>query len=266
MLVLYLPWLFVLFRQMAAIDGDYWISPITEASLHTYPEMLFGAPSEWCRELLIVFYLIGFFRFLIKYTADQRNIWSMGCYGVAAFWFALGIGYSVARTTILNSRYLVVLLPLLWIPVLLSCAESAYKYVRPAAYILLTLCFVQNYEELYEEYADSYWCELRDYIAANASEEDVFFHFYIQDLSVCEAFFPEREQYILDGADSGEAFHYWPELTGCGILDSAQELADCPSNIWCLNGSWLAQFEDMGFLIETIPLGSQELYRIYRPD
>lgn len=278
MLLLYLPWLPKLFGQMSAIHGNYWIAPLTEGSLHTYPEILFAMPETpsgaWYRELLIALWLTGFFLFTARFTKTLKKGWLLGCYLVTIFWFALGIGYSVLGTPILCDRYLVVLLPLLWLPVLCSHAETflgqSPVLAKPSGlipiltFLLFSLCFVQNYEDLYEQYASSYQNELKEYVNTNASEDDIFFHFYIQDLSVCEAWFPHHEQYILNGSDAGQAFHYWPDLTGCQIVDSTEELKDFSDNIWCMNGSFLTQFEEMGFSIETVPLGDRELYRIYR--
>ena len=74
MIVLYLPWLPVLFRQMSAINGDYWIAPFTLDSLSSYWNLLFNMQPKALRLLLIAFYLIGLFLFFLRFKRDGKNI------------------------------------------------------------------------------------------------------------------------------------------------------------------------------------------------
>lgn len=264
MIVLYLPWLPVLFRQMSAINGDYWIAPFTLDSLSSYWNLLFNMQPKALRLLLIAFYLIGLFLFFLRFKRDGKNIWMLGCYVVILLWFAFGIGYSCIRTPILIDRYLLTLLPLAWLPVLFGYTRLSSKPVLGAALLLLTVCFVYNYKASYQERATYSQKGLRDYIAANASEKDIFLHFYIQDLSICEAYFPEMEHYVMDYADDGQAFRYWPLLVDCHELSSADELPDTDANIWCLNDSCIPIFEEMGYQVDYVKAGAQTFFQIHK--
>lgn len=264
MILLYLPWLPALLKQMSAVHEDYWITPVTQDTLRSYWLMLFNVQSEQLQRPLMVFFLVGILLFLSHFTWNRRNAWIMGCYFVLAVWFAFGIGYSWLRTPILIDRYLLVVLPLVWIPVLSGYARAAGKWIWPAALLFLAVCFVHNYEDMYQEHEEHSQKGMRDYISVNASGDDIFFHYDIQALSMCEAYFPEMEHCVISGADSGQAFRHWPELLDCSEVDSVKELSDVDGNIWCLNESCVLMFEDMGFQVESIDLDSQVIFRIHK--
>ena len=264
MALLYLPWFPALFRQMSAIDGEYWIGPVTPDSLRSYWELIFNIDSRPLELLLMAFYLIGVFLFFRYFTRDCKNIWILGCYVIILLWFAFGIGYSCIRTPILIDRYLMVLLPLAWLPALFGYTRISSKPVLVTALALLMVCFVYNSKYVYQVYSTYSQKSLQNYIEANASEEDIFLHYYIQDLSICEVYFPKMSHYVLSYADEGQAFRYWPKLVDCHEVDSADELPDTAMNIWCLNDSCVSVFEEMGYQIDSIEAGTRTIFRIRR--
>ena len=264
MLVLYLPWIPTLFRQMSAVNEDYWIGALTENSLHSYPEMIFYSADEQMRLLLIAVYLVGFFLLFMQFEKRFHDMWTVGCYGVVGIWFAFGIGYSVVGSPILVDRYVAILLPLLWIPICVTYAGSAYKYLSVAVIFLFAVCFTQNYESLYNEYAMASQNELVAYLDQNVAEDDIFFHMYVQDLSIGAAYFEENEHYAFHGVDTGQAFHYWEELTDCHMIHDLDELQDIEGTVWCFNGDYLGSFVEEGWIVEPVELVTATVYKIYR--
>ena len=180
------------------------------------------------------------------------------------FWLAFGIGYSVFRSPILIDRYLLVLLPLVWLPVLLSYASFSGKNVRGAAFLLFALCLVDNYEDLYKEYTAESWEGVKDYISENASPEDIFFHFDVQSLAMWEAYLPSMEHCFIEGTDSGEAFHYWTELVDTRMVESVQEMSDVEGNIWCLSGNSEPFFGEMGYQVESVEWNDHVVFKIHK--
>lgn len=264
MIVLYLPWFSTLYRQLAEVHADYWIGEVTENMLHTYPEMLFRMPTAEMRLVLIGIYVIGLALFLFHWEKGHRNCWLAGCYIVVAIWFFIGIGYSVIQTPIMHDRYLVPLLPLLWIPICVTCAQDSNKSLQMGVLFALVICFTQNYEELYEEHASHYQNAMTTHLNYAMKEDDIIFHIYVQDMAIGTAYFPETEQYMYESMDQAEVFHYWPDLTGCHLIDHAKALNNIKGDIWCFNGEFLKSFEEQGWKVETIEFTSGKLYRLYR--
>lgn len=263
MFVLYLPWFPTFLKQIQSIEGNFWIGPITEAAIHAYPDMLFFMPSNTLRKLLIVTFLIGCFLILRYYSKNTQHCWVAGCFVVFLFWLSFGVGYSLCRTPILTDRYLVIFLPLLWVPPLYGIAISKKEYLIAGAAFVLVLCFVDNYEEQYDNYATSYNIPLLNTIETYAQPDDIFFHFYYEDLFIYEAYFPEYDHYVLNSALENRA-PYYIALTHGHTIEGLESLEDFSANIWCSNGDWISSFEQLGYEIEPFDLGSAYVYRLYK--
>lgn len=263
MFVLYLPWLPVLFGQMGMVGRGYWIEPLTEAVLHGYPEIVFAMTDGGLRKLLIVLFLAGSFLCVFYCGRETEYVWVMGCFVVLGIWLVMGVGYSVLRSPILADRYLVMLLPLIWIPPLYGFYRSGKGYLMAGAVLVFLLCFIANYEERYDHFALDFEVPLVDTIETRAREDDIFFHFYFGDLYTYEALFPEHEHYVLSSTFVNEQESFLA-LTRGHVIDSLEELPDTDANIWCSNGDWVHSFEGLGYEIETIDLGTASVYRVYK--
>lgn len=265
MFVLYLPWFPTLLKQVQSIEGNYWIGPITEAVIHQYPNMLFFMSSDTLRKLLIVIFLTGCFLMVRYYSKNThtQHCWAIGCFAVFLFWLSFGVGYSLCRTSILAERYLVIFLPLLWIPPLYGIAISKKEYLIAGAVFVFALCFIDNYEEQYDSYATSYNTPLLNTIETYAQPDDIFFHFYYEDLFIYEAYFPEYDHYVLKHTLEGKA-PYYIALTHGHTIEDLEDLPDISGNIWCSNGDWISSFERLGYEIELFDLESSYLFRVYK--
>lgn len=263
MFVLYLPWLPTFINQVKSINGNYWIGDINEAALHGYSNMLFLMSSDNLRKLLIVVFLAGCFLMVRYLSKNTQYCWVIGCFAVFLFWLSFGVGYSLVRTPILTDRYLVIFLPLLWVPPLYGIAISKKEYVIAGAIFVFILCFIDNYEEHYSAYATSYNIPLLSTIEEYAKEDDIFFHFYYEDLFIYEAYFPEYDHYILKHTLENRA-KYYIALTSAYTIKDLKDLPDTSASIWCSNGDWISSFEQLGYEIEPFDLGSSRIYRMHK--
>ncbi len=266
MFVLYLPWIPVLLKQMRDIDGNYWIAPLTEAALHEYPSILFEMNSPELKLLLMAFFVIGFFLLVYVSVLERKYLWLWGCYGIILFWFVLLVGYSVLKNPVLVDRYMVMLLPLFWIPVMAGYRYFNDKMANGLLVILLTLCFITNYESIYDRYAGSNDIVMKEYIEQNMPEDAVFFDFYIQSISINSAYFPSRLQYSFDTVYNGQAFKHWEEMLDCTFISSIEEMQIPGIEIWCRSGDYIQTFEENGFQVITETVGAGNLYKIYYPE
>lgn len=264
MVILYLPWLSVLIRQMSSVGSGYWIGKLTETELHAFPGILFSMSNDLYGDLLSAAYIIGLFLFLLHFRKNHQNYWLSGCYIVILLWFAFGIGYSVLKTPILVSRYMVVLLPLFWIPICVCYTKEEVKKYSAAFFVLLAVCFINNYEKLYDTYLAYNQESMVSDITSLLSEDDVLFYTNIKEMCIHKAYFPEATCYALKGIDADEVFHYWPEMTGCTMIEDMSEMDVVKGDIWMFNTDCMAQFQECGWQVEEVEVVTGIVYRVYR--
>lgn len=268
MLLLYLPWIPVLFQQMSAIDGNYWIQPVSEMELHTYPAILFFVNNDMMRHILIILFVTGCFLCLLHYRRSTEALWVVGCFVVVLFWFLFGVGYSVLRNPILVNRYFVILFPLVWIPPVYGHTLLKKTGLYAAVVIVFTFCFIQNYEAQYEYYVSSYNVSMYHYLDSHLQEGDIFFHSFVQNQTVYEAYFPEYDHYVLD-TTMGMEMESVRALSGGQVISSIEEIPDNAVNIWCsddggISGFDMTTFEALGCHVETIELTGGRLYHVFK--
>lgn len=272
MAILYLPWMFVMLRQMSDISGNYWIASLDLDKLYEYLDILFKMSEEYLQHGLVIVFFIGCFRLVVRRRQDKEYFWRWGSFFAAGFFLAFGVGYSVLRTPILIGRYLVILAPMLWITVLLCLLERGEKWIEAGLVILFCLCFIANRNALYQEYEAVQNAEETRCLLDNVGPEDVMFHTNVQRMAERAAFLPETRHLFLAGSDAGEAFHYWTDMIGCEEVRNAAEVIDVAEHvpaddvsIWCEDDSVLEDFAEAGWQFEEYPAWSVVFYRIYRP-
>lgn len=234
MAVLYLPWLFVMFRQMRDINGNYWIARPDMDTLYGYLDMLFAMDNEWLQAGLVIVFFLGCFFLFTGFGQGNKagenpdgfapesgreggngHSWLYGSFFAAGFVLLFGLGYSVLRTPILIDRYLVIVIPMLWVTVIPVLFKRLPKWMGALLLILFCLCFIRNQESLYREYDAVENSEETQCLLDNVKEGDILYHTNAQRLAERAAFLPDARHVLLEGCDDGEAFHYWTELTGC---------------------------------------------------
>ncbi len=265
MLLCYLPWMFVLFGQMRSIDGNYWIARINLDTLYGYLDMLFGTARPVYYGLAIAFFL-GCFRLCMKSGQDRRDFWKWGSFAAAGFFLVFGVGYSVLKTPILIDRYLVIVVPMLWISVVLSLLDKKEKWIEAGLILLFCFCFISNREALYQEYDAVENGEENRCLQEHVETSDIFFHTNVQRMVERMTVLPDVEHLLLEGSDAGEAFHYWPEMTGCGEVAGASEVIALARErgavVWCEDDTLLEEFQAAGFGVEEYPAWSVVFYRL----
>ena len=261
----YLPWLFVLVRQMGDIQGNYWIRRLNMETLWAYWDMLFGMSSDVLRICLILLFVAGAYCLFVR-SRTERDAWRWGSFFAAGFLLLFGVGYSVLRTPILIDRYLIVLVPMLWVSVLLALLEKREKWIEIVLLVVFGFCFVQNVDALYQEYAAVENSEETRCLKDNMEAGDVFYHTNVQRLAERAAFLPQTTHLLQEGCDAGEAFHYWTEMIGCReVPDAAAVMAIAGDVVWCEDDECLETFTRAGWQVEEYPAWSVTFYRLTRP-
>jgi hypothetical protein len=220
---------------------------------------------------LVIAFFLGCFYFVVKKDKTGRDFWQWGGFFAAGVVLLFGVGYSVLRTPIFIDRYLVVLLPVLWMPVIMSLLQKREKWIDTGLVLLFCLCFIINRNDLYNEYTAVQNEEETQCLLTNVQPEDIMFHTNVQRLAERAAFLPDTEHLLLEGSDDGEAFHYWSEMIGStevsGIDDVLAVMNDGEhdnGSIWCEDSDYISDFENAGWQVEEYPAWSVVFYRIYR--
>lgn len=274
MAVMYLPWMFVMFRQMSDINGNYWIAALDMETLYGYLDMLIGMSEEFLEYGLTIALFLGCFYLFVKKDKSRRDYWKWGAFIAAGVFMALGVGYSVLRTPILIDRYVVILVPMLWVVIVVTLIERREKWIEAGLLILFCLCFIVNQRELHSEYQAVQNSEETQCLENNVMPGDIMYHINAQRLAERAAFLPDAEHLLLEGSDAGEAFHYWSDMIGCKeVADTAEviKLAEDKAlegvsvSVWCEDDSVVEEFLAAGYTAEEYPAWSVVFYRLYRP-
>lgn len=274
MAVLYLPWMFVMFKQMRDINGNYWITALSIETLYGYLDMLLGMSKEFLQYGLTVTLFLGCFYLVTKKDKSRRDYWKWGAFIAAGVFMVFGVGYSVLKTPILIDRYVVILVPMLWVVVVVTLAERKEKWIEAGLVILFCLCFIVNQKDLYSEYQAVQNSEETRCLENNVMPGDIMYHTNAQRLAERAAFLTDTEHLLLEGCDEGEAFHYWSDMIGCKEVAGVSQVIELAENkaatnasvsIWCEDDTVLEEFKTAGWQVEEYPAWSVVFYRLYRP-
>lgn len=266
MAVLYLPWMFVLVRQMKSISGNYWIDPLRLDLFETYWDMVFATHSAWTTGALIALFFIGIALLLYRSIRKKESayIWVCGSLVVVLLWALFGIGYSVLETPILIDRYLSMMLPLLWLPV--AVGISGLRNKIPYIVMVVAMCFSFYYTnaEVDSYYRGSDDEMLKVFLENHLKDGDSLFHIRVIELALCKVYVPDATHYVFEGIDDAEAFKGWVELTGCSTIQELSDLLDVEGDIWCISQDFYPLFEEIGFQTEMYQVGDRIVCRFYR--
>lgn len=266
MAVLYLPWMFVMIRQMTSISGNYWIDPLRPDLFVTYWDMVFATQNVWLtRGLILLFFLgIALLVYVCVRKKESQYIWMWGSFVVLAFWAGFGIGYSVLETPILIDRYLSMMLPMIWLPVVVGLSTIRNKIPYVVTVVALCVSFYYNNLGIQADYQGTDDEILKVFLENNMKEEDSLFHIRVIELALCKVYMPNSTHYVFEGIDDAEAFKEWVQLTGCSTIQELSDLLEVEGDIWCISMDFYPLFEEIGFKTEMYQVGERTVCRFYR--
>jgi uncharacterized membrane protein len=255
--LLYLPWLFVFYRQLKAVQQGYWIDEITVGTLQLYIEFIFGHDQAVLRYLLEILFILAVCGFLYV-RSGRKEDQLIGMWAACFFGFiAVGILLSCCITPVFNKRYIIIVLPLLWM--CLVCAFSRLKQKK--IYVMLglvgLLLFTVSYEKEFSHRTSESNQTLLSQLEKKAKAGEAVYStspYILADLAV---YFPEMQQYISESALEEEAFGKWDEISSCEIVSDAETFCDQQlSVVWLLvykdNDNTAEIFEDRGYELKDM--------------
>lgn len=127
-LLLYLPWLMVLYRQVRTISSDYWIEPITLTDFSYYFASLFGT---------LFFELFCLYLCLNEYQKkrntilnDGVSVYALGGILIPIGTMLIGIIVSIVFRPVFVSRYLVPGIASMWLGMMIMCMYQKQKIAK----------------------------------------------------------------------------------------------------------------------------------------
>jgi len=249
--ILYLPWLFVFYKQLTKVKGDYWIEPFSLEYLKDYVKFVFGKDKMFAISLILLF-LFAVFMIFYHRNKEYTKIFFIEIVTFFSFIVA-GILLSVLVTPVFWKRYIIIVLPLFWMMVVSSLLQKKNK-------VMLILLGAIGIFMLSSNFSNEYYHRTAEenssahYLLENEmQDEDIIYTETPFIMAAMSVYFDAKDCYIAETSFVGEAFNRWPEMISCNIVRDAQELCSQKNCVvWLLD--WgenrrVSVFEENGYKI-----------------
>lgn len=194
----YLPWFFVLIKQITMVKQSYWIEPITAKSIGQMLLFVFLPQKRFLGFFVILLYIVGCIYFI---KAFRKQPMLQDIYGAMVYFgvFASGVILSAAIRPIFVVRYLVPAMPALYLSFSVLMKRVNRSVYVVAILVLLSVGVVSYVESYAEEYPNG-MKETQEYLNENVLDGDVI----VSDFG---------EAYVaLDYYYQGHPMYYYTEL------------------------------------------------------
>lgn len=241
--VLYLPWMFVFYRQVTRVKEDYWIKAFEWEEIREYAQFIFGYQENLLCILLgavLRILVLTAAVMLVRYWKKQKKDWILAAnIGVFFGYIVLGVLLSVCVTPVFMRRYIIIVLPLFWLAVICALLQAKdKKIIFITGCIGLMMLLISYGKEFHHRNADVNVTAFA-LLEAECTQEEVFYCTSPYVMAEMEVYFPQNICYIPKAALEGEAFTRWDEMTGCVITESAAEVCAAQHEV-----VWLLSYKD----------------------
>lgn len=241
--ILYLPWLFVFYRQLKRVKEDYWISPFDWGELKEYVQFVFGYPDAAVTVIFgIVLKILALAAVvvLIRGWRHQKKDYILAMnLGVFYAYIALGVLLSVCITPVFMRRYIIIVLPLFWLAVICILFQVKNKklmvIIGCIGWALLSVSFARELQHRNSE-ANVTAVSL---LEQECERDDVLYCTSPYVMAEMAVYFPQNACYIPEIALEGEAFTRWDEMAGCVITEHANAFCEEQHEV-----VWLLSYKD----------------------
>lgn len=280
--VLYLPWFFVLLRQVGMVSGNYWIAPLSFSSFAEYARFLFMSSNPVAVKALIITAMAGYGlalaavvfavwcvrgAFWKKRKMDRAALLALVVFLLPA---VLGIGFSLAVRPVFIARYLLPGIGLFWLFFAIEASRLKKGWLAVFLCCVLlngALSYHQTFQKEYVTKTD----EAVSYLKREVGEEDVFLTNLLQlgeQGGPLAYYFPEQESWCYQ---DGEFFKHYTNGGGTDVAVSPDQVEGVQGTFWYLcnpkREPETAWFTDRGYTVTKekntgIDLYSFDVYRI----
>lgn len=215
--VSYLPWLFVLMKQMINRIDNYWIEPVTRQVIREYPAYLFASRLPGSTVLYLVLCVMAVLvcvRSCLKRSKGWQNgMAALLMLAVPVMTAAVGIGISILVTPFFIARYLVPCMGLLALFFTLAfelVLDKKQGYVQILLGIFGMFMILNSYQKNCElEYRSTHTDELLAYMEEHLAPSDLIaYNFEIYGF-IYNIYFEDRVQFLNDVDFAGDFGTIW---------------------------------------------------------
>lgn len=199
-IILYAPWIFVLFGQLTAVHNSYWIPAvdlnlvISALGYFAHGEDLLFAVIA----LIVIFAIIGIFAYENRNLKDRDNFYILSGFGVFFGTVILTLLISVVFKPILVVRYLMPAAAVLWFAVSILISKIENRKLFLYAFALMGLLLIAGVGHTVSFNMESY--------DAAMAKENVFNEIIQDNNSVLILTKPNTIMYFLDYSDKVDTY------------------------------------------------------------
>lgn len=174
--ILYLPWLSILLRQVQEVNQEYWIPPITLSSLFTYVQYLFSVRQNIPLSgiLLLVFFVV-FLHFLFRKKTDE-DWFAAAALSTLVGMVLVGILISWIMRPVFYQRYMIAAIGCMWLFFAIEFKHLKYTVVRWGCLFYLVICSLFNFTDQFQSHYFTGLRELDAFVESNWSPGDRIFY------------------------------------------------------------------------------------------
>jgi hypothetical protein len=225
---MYLPWLFVLYKQTASRVDNYWISPITFDTVLGYPNDIFGSRIPYSTEMFIILCMLAVVINIVK-ILNQRcktGLFSLLLMIIPILTAITGIVVSIIITPFFIARYIIPCMGILALFFALSYSNESNSTYGILCLFLIIMFGNSYYSNYVDEYKSTHTQELLDYMNSNLGENDIIIYNYETFGFIYECYFSGDSLAYLDNFDFNSDYNTIWFFDSCNDAGVSNEMLE----------------------------------------
>lgn len=250
--ILYIPWLLVFFKQVASVSENYWIPPITMDSVLEYSKFLITVGQPAADAILYTIFIIGIVLSLVLCLKEKRFD---GLFGILVWvgTILLGIILSLIIRPVFVSRYMIPAAACMWLGISISYSRINRKLIK--IIVLLCVLFVGIVVNRRYYYDEEYYKTQTDYsidtLRGSVEDATIILSNDNQIQRVVGCFFPNCYNIVL-GAELSDLTAAVYKDVRLGAIDSISEIKDISDSMIVLDSDRTLVTELTEYNVEKI--------------
>lgn len=269
--LLFVPWMFVLFGRISQVSQEFWIPEVTEEvivqAICGFFGLKFTHDDQSYQAMTVIASLIAAVGIVIAFAKEQKERFLLAL-SVYTFLATLltGVVISDLVRPLLIARYMVPLLGLSIIALAYGIAQFPRR-LAVAVCIVFVFCQVSTIRDIHWERFNGPMDEVAEYLDANTGQDDVFIHFDEHTLHTFAVYVPD---YLHVMYLPPEATVYAPsEVHGdkVKVVSSLGEVELDNRRVWLaqrIGGGNVPQYNQVAreLGVRPVPMGQERLYSV----
>lgn len=205
-ILLYLPWLFVLLKQVTTVSKGYWISPMTgniiwEFLFFPFRGYLDEKYGKIIAVVLLIAVVLGIINFIIEFDFKGILIGIIPI-GIYLLVFTIMFVLSIIIQPIYVDRYMIPLFGLLILSLSIFISQIKLKSIRVIVCLILIIACIQNTKTYYIASHSELNNLAMNSITKLVGKDDIFIHTDPQDAGMYYQYMPNNKHYFYNSTNT----------------------------------------------------------------